>query len=274
MLENLRQNTDLQRGLGFLLALVAVGLIGWYISGNFSRHTSQENTENVIQSGNIGADIREGEGEIRQLPVDTVLTPSPQVTPPEIERDLVFPVGFDETAKGIIRNNVAQLVASLKENPDLLEAWSDLAVQYKIIEDYEGAAVIWEFLSTAAPQNTVSRVNLGHLYHYELKEYEKSEKNFKEAIEISKETVEAYLGLYELYRYSYQTGTAKAEMVLLDAMTAAPENLNVRIALAAYYGDTGRNAEAKALYQETRTIAEAQGNTGLVAQIDAALAAL
>jgi len=266
------EKKHIQTILGLTLALLVLGVAYWWYSTNAKvAQQTGEQTKNTISEGGIGAEISKGEGTITQIPVNLDLA-VPGAAHPNLNRPIAFPDGYDADAKRIIQSNIATLTAQLKTDQNSFQAWMDLAVQYKIIEDLEGAREIWEFLNKAAPENTVSRVNLGNLYHYELKDFEKSEKNFKEAISINKEIPEAHLGLFELYRYSYKTNTNLAETTLIDAMTALPKNLTIRLTLAAQYHRIGRNAESKALYEETKTLAEGQGNTTVVAQIDAALA--
>ena len=266
------EKKHIQTILGLAIALLVLGALYWWYSTNAKvAQQTGDQTKNIISDGGVGAEISEGEGTITQIPVNLDLT-APGPMRQNLDRPIAFPDGYDADAERIIRSNIATLTAQLKTDPNSFQAWMDLAVQYKIIEDLEGAREIWEFLNKAAPENTVSRVNLGNLYHYELKDFEKSEKNFKEAIGINEEIPEAHLGLFELYRYSYKTNTNLAEMTLIDAMTALPKNLTIRLTLAAHYHGTGRNAESKALYEETRTLAEGQRNTTVVAQIDAALA--
>ncbi|MBI2618343.1 hypothetical protein HYW58_02745 [Candidatus Kaiserbacteria bacterium] len=271
MFENLLRDKNVQKALGVLVVVVALALIGWYIVNDLRGKTDGEN---LVQEGGIGADIREGEGVIQQIPVDIVITPRSNILTPKLDRALVFHTNLDSAAQDIIRNNIAQLTGSLKEQPDSFGTWLDLAIQYKIIGDYEGAAEIWEYLNRAAEGNTISRVNLGNLYHYELKEYEKSEANFKDALRINAQLPEAYMGLFELYRYSFKTNTTEAEDILREGITALPQNIDLVMTLAGYYKEKERVNDAKETYQKARTLAETTGNTALVGMIDDELSAL
>lgn len=271
MFTNLLQNKNVQKTAGIALVIVALVLALWYIRNDLSTKTERGS---VIQEGGIGADIREGEGAIEQIPTDTTIRIPEQIPAPNLERPLIFPAGFDKTAEDIIRNNVTQLVSTLTENPDSFGAWLDLATQYKIIGDYKGAAEIWEYLNKVTEGNTISRVNLGSLYHYELKEYEKSEANFKDALRINNQIPEAYTGLLELYRYSYRTNTPEAESILKEGIAALPKNIDLVMTLAGYYKDRERTEDAKDTYQKARALAEAVGNKTLVNAIDAELSAL
>ena len=270
MLTHLLQNKSIREFLGAAVVVIVVVLVGWYIV----RDIASTGKENVVQEGGIGADIREGGGTIEQLPVDTTITPPSAIAAPKLERSLTFPDNFDETAQTIIQNNIIALTAVLKEQPDSFSAWSDLAIQYKIIGDYEGAAEIWEYLNKVAEGNTISRVNLGNLYHYQLKNYEKSETNFKDALRINKELSEAYTGLFELYRYSFRTNTSEAENILKEGIAALPQNIDFVMTLAGYYKEKGRSDDAKETYKKARILAETAGNETLVSAIDDELSAL
>lgn len=251
------------------LVIVVLGTIGWFAFGN---SVPGEEVKNESEK-KPGIELTEGEAEITQIPIDAS---GSSLVRPELDRTVTIPVRFNAEAKAILLSNIKTLKSQIENDPGSFQAWSDLAMQYKIIDDFEGAAEIWEFLNKAAENNTVSRVNLGNLYHYELKEYAKAEASFKAALAINNRLPEAYTGLHELYRYSYKTNTTLAEDILKDGIAAISQNQNIdlKLMLAGYYKEKGRNADAKEFYTQARAQAETLGNTQLVSAIDAELATL
>ena len=265
---------NIQKAAGVALIIIAVGLIGWYIVRDFSLINSQEKVEETTTEGE-GLDVlvENGDVDIQEIPVDLDIN-ADELVRPKLGRTIEMPDRFSPEAATILRNNIATLTTQLEKDPNSFQAWSDLAIQYKIIDDFEGAAEIWEFLSIAAEGNTDSRVNLGNLYHFQLKNYERSESTFKDIISINNGIVEAYVGLYELYRYSYKTDTTLAVDILKEGIIAIPNNIDIRMLLASYYTDLEMNIEAKVVYEEALTLANTIGDTNIIAIIEAAIESL
>jgi len=264
---NYTPGKNTQYVLGSVAIIVLIGLIGWYIVEDLKTDSPKPSEEQMNQE-------QQEEVVIQEESSGTIQTPVADIPHPLLNREVMIPENFPEEAAVAVRENIETLTAQITENPNLFQSWMNLAAQYKIINDFEGAAEVWEYLNKVAPQNTLARVNLGNLYHYDLKEYAKSESAFKAALAVEEDTPQAYLGLHELYRYSYKTDTANAKDILNEAMEALPENVDVVMALASYYKDLGRTSEAVGAYQEARTRAEKLGNTALVTTIDAEIAKL
>jgi len=270
---NMLENKDTQKALGATVIILIIGFIGWYIVRDISHTNSTKDIDTTIEDGSLESLIESGDAEIVGIPVDVDLNTN-SVSKPTLGRTITMPERFTPEAVTILQNNIATLTAQLKENPDSLQAWSDLANQYKIIDDFEGAREIWEYLILVTQNNTVIRISLGNLYHYQLRNFEKSEAVFKEALRVNDKTVEVYVGLHELYRYSYKTGSTLAVDILKEGITAVPENTDIRMLLASYYTKLDMKAEATAVYEEVLMMANSAGNTNLVTIIEAAIQSL
>lgn len=196
--------------------------------------------------------------------------------PSFLDREIKFPENFPEDARSIITEKIQGFRTSLEANPADYPAWLDLAIQYKTLEDYEGAREVWEYINIAAPAQTVSFLNLGDLYTGYLKDYEKAEENYLQAIKNSPDQGIAYIGLSELYRYSYKTDTNAAEDILKRGIEAipSPNNVDVIIALASYYKAEGRKAEALEQYNAAIEAAKALNNPSLEQQLKTEASAL
>jgi tetratricopeptide (TPR) repeat protein len=146
--------------------------------------------------------------------------------------------------------------------------WLDLALQYKAAGDIKAAERVWLFLTDAATTQSISAHNLGTLYHLELKEYEKAEKFFYEALRREPNQVVNYLSFHELYRYSYKQDTSRAVDVLLEGIKATG-NPDLYLALGTYYRDTRRDTKkAIEYYLEARDALAKIGNTEAVKGIE------
>jgi tetratricopeptide (TPR) repeat protein len=244
--------------LGILF--IVLGFLGWYIYTNSSSVPDVVVTDSAVD---IEVSIKE-EGvvvEETQAKIDFSL---PTITAPNLDRAVAFPDRFNQEAQTILNNNIKTLVSQLKEDSNAVFAWFDLANQYKIIDDFEGAVEIWEYLRVVTPENTLSYLNLGNVYHYHLKEYEKSENAYRDAIAINNQTEGAYTGLHDLYKYSYKQGSALAEGVLLEGVSAIEDSIALLTTLAAYYKEVGNSINAKKYYEQVRDRAQELGNTELV----------
>ncbi|MEK7628600.1 MAG: hypothetical protein AAB421_04275 [Patescibacteria group bacterium] len=159
------------------------------------------------------------------------------IVAPKVPRKLVFPDYMQKDARKKVTDNINKLADAIHANPEEVSSWLDLALQYKVIDDFEGARETWEYLVAAAPKNAVSIYNLGYLYHFSLKDFPKAEEYFKKAIEIDPVQELYYMALHELYRYSYKQNTTLAVDTLLAGIKQSPKSINLPLALAAYYRD-------------------------------------
>lgn len=265
------KNKYISIGIGVVIIIIALVFI---INDFYKEDVIPDNTKEITKDG-LSATLSEGSGnaEIEQIPIvdidsgiDIRKVDGPigqDLDYPELDREFVFLDSFPEEARVIINNNITTLKANLEVDKDSFGDWLDLAMQYKIIEDYEGARDIWEFLNIAFPGNSISPNNLGDLYHYYLKDFPKSEQNFKKAIENSP-NAQSYIGLHELYKYSYKQETSMVTDILIEGIEKNPRNTDVIITLAAYYKEIGDSTNTKKYYEQAHDEAEKIGNIQLV----------
>ncbi|MFC1731275.1 tetratricopeptide repeat protein [candidate division KSB1 bacterium] len=262
------ENKNTQKAVGAVIIIVLIGFVGWYIARDFSLTDTD-----TIEDGSIESLVESGDAEVNEIPVGVDLNID-AVVRPELGRAVVMPERFSSEAIVILLNNIATLTEQLKEDSNSFHSWSDLAAQYKIIDDFEGAKEIWEFLITTAKENVGPYINLGNLYHYQLKDYEKAESAFKDALNINDKLEQAYSGLHELYRYSYKIDTTLAVDILKEGVVAIPDSVDLRMLLASYYTKLGMNDDARAVYEEVLIMANTAGDTNLVTIVEAAIESL
>jgi len=188
---------------------------------------------------------------------------------PSLTREVVFPSDVSENAAKGIREKVLMNQTVLKQNQNDIDAWLDLAIQYKEAKDFKGAQQVWEYMNDAFPQQDTSAFNLGVLFHQDLKKYERSEESYREAIRRNPSAPLNYLGLHELYRYAYKRDTTAAVDILLEGMKVLPNEPNLPIALAAYYRDDTKDYKASVQYIIiARDLLKASGDVQKVNALD------
>lgn len=187
---------------------------------------------------------------------------------PDLDRRTDFTTSLPKDALDITINKINSLSKSLKANPSNFQFWIDLGLNRKMINDYVGAKEAWEYASLLRPQNSVSFSNLGDLYHYYTKDYEKAEKNLKKAIENKPDYAIYYKNLSDLYKFSYKTDTDLAEQTLLDGLKANPNLVDMSVFLASYYKEVGNREKAIFYYKKASDEAKKLGNSELAGSLD------
>ena len=253
--------------VSIVVIIIAIIIIVFY--------SSKKEEVKTVEDGNIGITLTEdsGNAEVKQIPIVDInnVTKEQELNYPDFNRTVVFPDSFSEEARVIINNNITTLRANLEKDKDSVGDWLDLAMQYKIIEDYKYTRDIWEFLSASFTVSSTVLNNLRDLYHYNLKDFPKAEENFRKTIENDKSNIQAYLGLHELYKYSYKQETSMVTGILIEGIEANPSNTDLLVTLAAYYKDIEDNTNAKKYYEQARDEAQKLGNIQLVELLDVEL---
>lgn len=217
----------------------------------------------ATSTSNSGLDIG-GDGDfiVEQVPIDE------GIPAPDLARPIIFSAGVSEEFKRIMTERINKTSAKLKKNPENIDAWLDLAIHWKTIDDYKGAAEIWEYVLEFQPDNSVVLGNLGELYHLYLKDYPKSENYYKRAIALDQTRIALYRGLHELYKYSYKKETTAAADILKTGLERNPNNTDLLILLGAYFKDKGDKNSARFYYEQALAIAKQSGNQVLVEALE------
>src|SRR3989344_3935567 len=192
---------------------------------------------------------------------------------PSLGREISFPADFPQEARTILTQNVETLRAQLRQDPEDVSAWLDLAIQYKTINDFDGAVEIWEYLA-GAKKHPVAYYNLGSTYHLDLKQYARSEDYFRKAVEANPGFALNYMGLHELYKYSYKQDSTLAADSLKEGIDKVTHNSRIDLitALAGYYVEKGDKTQAVEWYSKAKLAATSAGNPALANQIQKQIA--
>ncbi|TSC61701.1 MAG: hypothetical protein Athens041674_684 [Parcubacteria group bacterium Athens0416_74] len=195
---------------------------------------------------------------------------------PSFGRQPTFSADFTDKAKEIYMSNVEKLTTALKEDPTRLEAWLDLAIYYRMVNDNEGAIEIWEYLRKTYPGAGISMHNLGEYYFHTAKDYEKAESYYLESISASSDIQSNYLDLYDMYKYVYKQDTDAA----VDILKKGIENIqsvsaiDMMVMLGREYRDRGDKENAKKYLTEARDAAQEAGNRSLSNDLTREISAL
>ena len=192
-------------------------------------------------------------------PVDTSLQ---EVTGQKIakpaERPSAPPTGADKfielknTAlkREMPTEEIKALSSALEREPDYPKGWLQLGILRKFAGDYEGASLSWQYASVMRPADYIALNNLGDLYHYYLKDFQKAENYMRQAVAAKPDFISGYKNLHDLYVFSLKEKSALADDVLLEGIKNNPKDYYLRTILASYYKDQGQKDLARKYYEE------------------------
>ncbi|MBT4894705.1 hypothetical protein HON59_01400 [bacterium] len=258
--------------LWWVLIGVIVISAGFYIYNDIYSKSVQEVVQNEEIQLEDGLILEEGsQGGITIAPIEnkknTISTPVPDLNQP-----IIFGDNVSDREKELATEKINKLTKELKKDSSFFSNWIELGLYRKSIGDYAGARDAWKYANVLQPLNFLPYNNLGDLYHFYLKDYPKSEENFQKAIEHSVENTGVYIGLHELYKYSYKQDTTSVVDILLEGIETVENDIDLLITLASYYKERGNIAKgdmvnAKKYYEQAREKAQKLGNTQLIEAI-------
>ena len=165
-----------------------------------------------------------GDFEIKNIPIatPTIASKGQELPPPpEYRRTFTYPVYFNAEARAITDKNIADQQKAIDKNKTDLNAWIELGNLYNLVQDYDGARIMWEYATKLNPDYFIPYANLGNLYMSDLRDYVKSETNFKLALEADPSQILVYRSLYEVYRYGFNDDV-RARAILQAGINANP----------------------------------------------------
>lgn len=202
----LQKNKNLYITIGILVLFLLFSSKAIY---TYKKSQSEEANlkENQVKTGDSVVNIKSsGDAAIKSLPLPAGNT-ALQAVMPNLDRPIVFSAAFPKELQANMIDKIKTLSNEIKKDPTSTEKWLQLAINWKIISDYNGAREIWEYLAKADPKNFIPLHNLGDLYTYYLKDATKAEgpvraeSYFLKALELAPSEINTYRSLYDLYRY-------------------------------------------------------------------------
>ena len=188
----------------FILFILLIG-IAFYIYKDFDKKAgTQDSVGGNEKEATIEEQIRsaieaDGEFSVDIIPVEEFNNET-SIPIPDLNGEIVISQKIPLDAQDILKEKISTLRSELKTDNIQYDKWINLGLQYKIAEDYESAKEVWEYVNLVWPKNSISFHNLGDLYGYYLKNPQKSEENFKKAIDNSPNNIMYYFKLAEFYR--------------------------------------------------------------------------
>lgn len=219
-----------KKNLGILGLIVLAVIAGILIYRD--RRTSVVDITGTSPDGskNFGIDMT-GDGKVQIQPLN-----SPKLPPvPSLTRSTDSGIVIAPEVKKILLASNEKIVTALKKDPSNVNNWIDLGLVRKSLGDYIGARDAWEYAKALNPDgNIVPWNNLGDLYHFYLKDYPKSEENWKKVITLKPDYIQAYRGLFELYTYSYKEKANQIPVFLKVGIAKNPSSTDLKQMLADY----------------------------------------
>ncbi len=218
-----------KKNLG-IIGLVALAIVAGVLIYRDTRGSKIEITGDAADTlKNLGIEMT-GNGKIEVLPIEEKKLP----TAPTLVRSTEFANTLSPEVKKAVLVNLEKSIEAVKKNPNDVINWIDLGIQRKQLGDYEGARDVWEYAKAMEPGNIVPWNNLGDLYHFYLKNYAKSEENWKKTIALKPDYAQGYRGLYELYTYSMKEKASEIPVMLKQGLVKNPGASDLKALLAEY----------------------------------------
>ena len=185
-----------------------------------SNATSSIDTKNasVITENNMPVII----GEITKSP-----SVEPKIPVPNLSRAITFPATFTDVQKKDAQEKLDAIIKTLKASKSDFNGWIDLGLYRKLIEDYDGARLAWEYAGALQPTNSLPFLNLANLYGYYIHDNIKAENYFAKAIKVDPTTEYLYFMAENFYQDALKD-IPKAISVVEQGIKAIPSSIELR----------------------------------------------
>lgn len=210
------------------VSLVFAGLVFYFYQKLVSKDKTIDvsdqlvGNKNVINIGNVAI---QGEGDMSGVKIERIDRandkPAVNISVPNLDREIKIVGNMSEDAVRIATNKIKDLSGQLKKDSDNLENWLLLGIYRKMINDYEGARLAWEYAGATRPQSPTPFNNLGELYAYQLKDNIKAEENYLKAVKNDPSAIYIYRNFFDFYRY-FAKDMTKARAILEQGIANNP----------------------------------------------------
>ena len=208
------------------LALSAIGYYGYkeFFTDKIIPEVSPANNVNGNNSTSAIEIAPNVMAEVEEVAIDSnsPLYLNPDLKKPSLNRLIVIPDFYSVQATKIMSEKISGLITDLKKDPSSYVNWSDLAMRFKMLEDYKIAEEIWLYLSQAAPRVSDAFINLGDLYMYYFHDNAKAEPMFLKAVAVAPRSLESYSRIVDFY-VTALNDKAAARKFLKDSIAEYPD---------------------------------------------------
>ena len=231
-----------------VIAVLGASLLGFFIVKDLRSNTPGEEEKMAEEDGaGIQNEAENGQKASVEDPSKPLgsSTAKPSLQLPDLARPVMYKALVREEDKPKIGAEIKVISETLEGDPGYLQGWLQLGILRKYIGDYEGAALAWEYAAKIRPDDYTAFNNLGDIYHFYLKNFQKSESAIKKVIELKPDYIPAYRNLFELYTFSYKEKASLADDALLDGIGKNQKAYELMVVLAMYYKDGGDKTNAR-----------------------------
>jgi len=205
--------------------LVCGGLVFYFYKALFKNTPAIQGQSLDNNTVNIGGVTIQGEGDMNGVKIEKIDIandkPAVNIPIPDLDREIKIVGEMSDDAKRIATDKIKDISSQLKKSSDNLENWLLLGIYRKMINDYEGARIAWEYAGAIRPQSPTPFNNLGELYAYQLKDNIKAEENYLKAIKNDPSAIYIYRNFFDFYRY-FAKDMTKARAILEKGISANP----------------------------------------------------
>ncbi|MEN9614106.1 MAG: hypothetical protein RLZZ347_413 [Candidatus Parcubacteria bacterium] len=207
-----------------LIVLVIIGGLLWAYKVNrgvsLGVTTSATSTvEGVVTQNNAPVVVTSG--------TQTTTSLLPTIPTPNFSKPLVFPANFTDAQKKDMQTHVDGYIAELKKDKLDFNAWIDLGLYWKNVQDFQGAIDAWTYASAIQPTNALPVINIASLYGYDIHDNAKAEKYYLKAISIEPKLEYAYF-VTAMYYQEVENNIPKAIVIVEKGIKAIPDSLELR----------------------------------------------
>jgi len=200
--------------------LVVLALVGFLVYKNFFTGDGNNlNLNNNAVNGENNTIPLSDSGGIKYEYIGSENSSSNMPNMPAPNLDRKIPDGATDD----IRQNIMSISEKLKKDKNSFNLWINLGLYRKSAEDYDGAIEAWKYADTMSGQNPLPLANLGNLYGYYLRDFEKAEDYYLEAVKRSPQSYYLYISMSEFYRDVMKNGE-KAISIIEQGIKSNPDN--------------------------------------------------
>lgn len=140
---------------------------------------------------------------------------------PDLDRPITVSTALPDRIVWGAKNRIEELVVALKKDNTLYHEWLDLALQRKLIGDYDAAKEIWVYITQTWADDATAYNNLANLYVMVYHDNTRAEMYLLRAIEKEPTQILFYENAYSFYRF-IKKDLVKARQVLEDGLKKNP----------------------------------------------------
>lgn len=221
---------SMKKKISFIVFVLFVcGALGFYFYQKLvSKNKNTGGSDQLVGNDNtvnVGGVTAQGEGGANGIKIEKIDIandkPSVKIPVPDLDREIKIIDNMSEDAVKIVTDKIKSISDQLKKDSDSLENWLILGIYRKMINDFEGAKLAWEYAGAIRPQSSTPFNNLGELYAYQLKDNAKAEENYLKAVKNEPSAIYIYRNSFDFYRY-FTKNMIKARAILEQGIANNP----------------------------------------------------